>query len=74
VATEHAGINAACVHHAHMGGKIGEQRVEQIMRIAVAIEIDGDFARFESAGMGVLGFAQAIVDQAADRDVGLIEA
>jgi hypothetical protein len=28
----------------------------------------------EAAGMGVLGFAQAIVDQPADRDVGLIEA
>jgi hypothetical protein len=29
-----------------MRGEIGEQRVEQIMRIAVAIEIDGDFAGF----------------------------
>ena len=28
-----------------MGGKIGEQRIEQIMRIAVAIEIGGELAR-----------------------------
>ncbi len=44
-AREHAGIDAGRVHHADMRGKIREQRIEQIIRIAVAIEIDRDFAR-----------------------------
>ena len=44
-AGEHAGIDAGGIHHADMRGKIGEQRIEQIMRIAVAIEIDRDLAR-----------------------------
>ena len=45
-AAEHAGVDAARVHHAHMRAEIGKERVEQIMRIAVAIEIDGEFAGF----------------------------
>ena len=44
-AGEHAGIDAGRVHHADMRRKIGKQRIEQIMRIAVAIEIDRDLAR-----------------------------
>ena len=43
-ARQHAGVDTGGVHHPHMRGKIGQQRVEQIMRIAVAIEIDRDFA------------------------------
>ena len=44
-AGQHAGIDAGRIHHADMRGEIGEQRIEQIIRIAVAIEIDRDFAR-----------------------------
>ena len=43
---ETAGIDAAYVHHAQMRGQIGEQRIKQIMWIAVAIEIDRDSAGF----------------------------
>ncbi len=43
-AGEHAGVDAGRIHHADMRGEIGEQRIEQIMRIAVAIEIDRGFA------------------------------
>ncbi len=42
-ARQHAGVDTGGVHHPHMRRKIGQQRVEQIMRIAVAIEIDRDF-------------------------------
>ena len=42
-AGEHAGIDPTCIHHPCMGGQIRKQRIEQIMRIAVAIEIDSDF-------------------------------
>ena len=44
-AGQHAGVDAGGVHHADMGGQIGELRIEQIMRIAVAIEIDRKLAR-----------------------------
>src|SRR5580704_2901724 len=44
-ASEHAGVDPGRVHDANMGGKIGEQRIEQITRIAVAIEIDRGLAR-----------------------------
>ncbi len=45
-ASQHAGIDTGCIHHADMRAEIGKQRIEQIMRIAVAIEIGRCFARF----------------------------
>ena len=44
-AGEHAGIDAGRIHDADMRGEIGEQRIEQIIRIAVLIELDRDLAR-----------------------------
>ncbi len=44
-AGQHAGIDAGGIHHADMRVEIGEQRIEQIIRIAVAVEIDRDLAR-----------------------------
>ena len=41
-AGQHAGIDAGMVHHADMRGEIGEQRIEQIIRIAVVVHIDRD--------------------------------
>ena len=40
-----SGIDAGDVHHADMRRQIGQQRIEQIMRIAVAVEIDRELAR-----------------------------
>jgi hypothetical protein len=55
-AGEHAGIDPAQIHHTDVGGKIGQQRIEQIMRIAVAIEIGGELAglAFEQFRRGVM--------------------
>ena len=44
-AGKHAGIDAGVIHHADMRVQIGEQRIEQIIRIAIAIEVDRDLAR-----------------------------
>ena len=44
-AGKHAGIDAGGIHHADMRVQIGEQRIEQIIRIAIAIEVDRDLAR-----------------------------
>ena len=41
-AGEHAGIDAGRIHDADMRGEIGEQRIEQIIRIAVLIDLDRD--------------------------------
>src|SRR5436189_6400239 len=45
-ASQHAGIDSGCIHHADMRAEIGKQRIEQIMRIAVAVEIGRCFAGF----------------------------
>jgi hypothetical protein len=45
-ASQHAGIDTGAIHHADMRAEIGKQRIEQIMRIAVAIEIGRYFAGF----------------------------
>src|SRR4029077_12428575 len=37
-ARKHAGVNSSAVHHAYVRGKIGEQRIEQIVRVAVLVE------------------------------------
>ncbi len=44
-AGQDAGVDAGGVHHGDMRGKISQQRIEQIVRIAVAIELDRGLAR-----------------------------
>jgi hypothetical protein len=39
---QHAGVDAGRIHHADMRGEIGKKRVEQIIWVAVTIEIDRD--------------------------------
>ena len=41
-AGEHAGIDAGLIHDADMRSEIGEQRIEQIIRIAVLVHLDRD--------------------------------
>ena len=44
-AGEYAGVDAGCVHDPNVRAKIRKQRIEQIRRITVAIELDRSFAR-----------------------------
>ncbi len=44
-AGQHTGVDACGVHHADMGIEVGQQRIEQVVRITVEIEIDRDPAR-----------------------------
>ena len=53
---EHGGIDTGAVHHAHMGGQVGQQRVEQIVRIAVLIELDG-----HAVGLALEQFRRRVV-------------
>ena len=39
---EHAGVDTSLVHDSDMRGEIGEQRIEQIVRIAVLVHLDRD--------------------------------
>ena len=41
-AGEHAGIDAGRIHDTDVRGEIGEQRIEQIVRIAVLVHLDRD--------------------------------
>ena len=40
-AGEHRDVDAGMVHHPHMRGKIGEQRIEAVVGIAVLVEAKG---------------------------------
>jgi hypothetical protein len=44
-AGEHAGVDSGQIHHADMRCEITQERIEQITRIPLAIEIDREFAR-----------------------------
>ena len=39
-AGEHAGVDTGAVHHPHMRGEVRQQRIEQVARVAVLIELN----------------------------------
>src|SRR5260370_2867136 len=40
-AGEHRNIDAGIVHHPHMPGKIGEQRIEAVIWVSIVVEANG---------------------------------
>ena len=44
-AGEHARVDAGAIHHPHMRGEIGEQRIEQVIGIAVLVELHRNASR-----------------------------
>ena len=55
-ARQHAGIDPGALHHAHEGGNIGQQRVEQVVGIAILVELDG-----HAGGVTLLQFRRRVM-------------
>ena len=55
-AGEHAGVDARAIHHAHEGADICEQGIEEIVGIAVLVELNG-----HPGGIALLQFRRGIV-------------
>ncbi len=55
-AGEHAGVDPGAIHHPHVGLEIREQRIEQVVRVAVRIELhrDGVAVALEQFGRRVV--------------------
>ena len=55
-AGEHAGVDARAIHHAHEGADIGEQGIEEVVGIAVLVELNGHPGR-----IALLQFRRGVV-------------